>query len=339
MFHLLSLLGGAEAHGHPHESSDKAEKIYQNLAAQLDLPNWEALASPVRHSFLESFTTKHEHHQLSPHFAILADRLAPLFQFDPIVNAVVAATAMTLLTNILIRCSPRLHGSVLNLLVAFAEGAMLGNVFFHLIPESYAQNHNAGFIIVGGFLCFCLLDKLLKIASQSSGHQGHSHSHSSQEPEKSSAPGFAFLNVAADFVHNITDGVALAAAFYSGTEAGITALIAMVLHEVPHQFGDFALLVQTGVSKATALQAQLLACSGTIVGCGLFKVLANTEGLDKIFASVTPFCGGVFLYIATVGVLPELLEVAGASAPGEIVQTLLQACGVALGLAAMSGAE
>ncbi|OQR74419.1 zinc transporter SLC39A7-like [Tropilaelaps mercedesae] len=62
-------------------------------------------------------------------------------------------------------------------------------------------------------------------------------------------PDDAYLNLAADFAHNFTDGLAIGASFLAGNTAGIVSTITILLHEVPHEIGDFAILVQSGMSK------------------------------------------------------------------------------------------
>merc|ERR1719341_1238153 len=66
-----------------------------------------------------------------------------------------------------------------------------------------------------------------------------------------------FLNLAADCFHNFTDGLAIGASFLAGESIGIITTLTILLHEVPHEIGDFAILIQSGVprNKAIALQA------------------------------------------------------------------------------------
>ena len=58
-----------------------------------------------------------------------------------------------------------------------------------------------------------------------------------------------YLNLAADFAHNFTDGLAIGASFMMGQNLGIITTITIFLHEIPHEIGDFAILVQSGCSK------------------------------------------------------------------------------------------
>lgn len=58
-----------------------------------------------------------------------------------------------------------------------------------------------------------------------------------------------YLNLAADFTHNFTDGLAIGASYLVGKNVGFITTVTILLHEVPHEIGDFAILIQSGCSK------------------------------------------------------------------------------------------
>ncbi|GIY20151.1 zinc transporter SLC39A7 [Caerostris darwini] len=115
-----------------------------------------------------------------------------------------------------------------------------------------------------------------------------------------------YLNLAADFTHNFTDGLAIGASYIAGSGIGLITTMTILLHEVPHEIGDFAILIQSGCSKRKAILLQLLTAVGAVAGtaCSLFA-----EGMDARATNlILPFTAGGFIYIATVSVIPELLE-------------------------------
>ncbi|VDK43084.1 unnamed protein product [Anisakis simplex] len=120
----------------------------------------------------------------------------------------------------------------------------------------------------------------------------------------------AYLNMAADFTHNFTDGLAIGASYLAGTTVGLVTMITVLVHEVPHEIGDFAILVQSGFSKRRAMCVQLLTAVGAISGCVLSLLTADAQNITEAAAAswVLPFTAGGFIYIATVSVIPELLE-------------------------------
>lgn len=155
------------------------------------------------------------------------------------------------------------------------------------------------------------------------------------------------LNLIADFTHNITDGLALSTSFYSSPALGATTTMAVFFHEIPHEVGDFALLIQSGFSKRNAMAAQFLtavgAFLGTIIGIlvqeygsGDSTIGGKKEGLLGTSLQwsdmLLPFTAGTFLYVGTVGVIPELLEnEKGNTRMQELTRTFLQFVAMAFG--------
>lgn len=127
-----------------------------------------------------------------------------------------------------------------------------------------------------------------------------------------------YLNLAADFTHNFTDGLAIGASYLAGRSVGIITTLTILLHEVPHEIGDFAILIQSGYPKRKAMYLQLLTAVGAIAGtvCGLLAEGVGTAAT----AWILPFTAGGFIYIATVSVIPELLE---DTAPGQSIKEVL----------------
>ena len=115
-----------------------------------------------------------------------------------------------------------------------------------------------------------------------------------------------YLNLAADFAHNFTDGLAIGASFLIGRNIGIITTLTVLLHEIPHEIGDFAILVQSGYNKRKAMLLQLSTATGALAGC-VCGLLADNLG-EKATLWILPFTAGGFIYIATVSVIPELLE-------------------------------
>ena len=156
------------------------------------------------------------------------------------------------------------------------------------------------------------------------------------------------LNLIADFTHNITDGLALSTSFYSSPALGATTTMAVFFHEIPHEVGDFALLIQSGFSKRSAMGAQFVTAIGAFIGT-IIGILVQEYGSGEVDASgsvkggllgtslqwsdmLLPFTAGTFLYVGTVGVIPELLENAeGSTRMSEVKRTFGQFGAMALG--------
>lgn len=134
-----------------------------------------------------------------------------------------------------------------------------------------------------------------------------------------------YLNLAADFAHNFTDGLAIGASFLAGQNIGIITTATILFHEVPHEIGDFAILIQSGCSKKKAIFLQLLTALGALSGTILSLVF---ESAMTGFASscILPFTAGGFMYIATVSIIPELKE--SSSILQSIKELVALACGI-----------
>ncbi|KAE8379850.1 ZIP zinc transporter [Aspergillus bertholletiae] len=250
------------------------------------------------------------------------------------------------------------------------------------------RNLLLGLGIMVGFFTFVAMDKTLRIATGGEGHDhshGHSHSHepatavttgtstspsgdlkqrkstkeravAEAEPEKEINPSVklgGYLNLIADFTHNITDGLAMSSSFYASPTIGATTTVAVFFHEIPHEVGDFALLVQSGFSKKKAMGAQFVTAIGAFLGTfigiavqefgGSHAAAANAaEGIVSGLWGTSlqwgdmllPFTAGTFLYVGTVSVIPELLET-GKDKKLEIKKTIVQFLAVALGAGIM----
>ncbi|XP_072777313.1 zinc transporter SLC39A7 isoform X9 [Taeniopygia guttata] len=136
-----------------------------------------------------------------------------------------------------------------------------------------------------------------------------------------------YLNLAADAAHNFTDGLALGAAFWGSPARGALTALAVLLHELPHELGDMALLLRAGCSKGQAMLLQLLTALAALAGAAC-SLLAEGSGAGAI-SGILPFTAGGFIYLGTVSVLPEILHDSGAG------QALLQLLALLAGVAMM----
>ena len=133
-----------------------------------------------------------------------------------------------------------------------------------------------------------------------------------------------YLNLVANCTDNFTHGLAIAASYVASPAVGLLTTMAILCHEIPHEIGDFAILLNSGFSTREAAWAQMVTACGGLVGvvAGL-----TAEHLSSSASWLLPFTAGGFLYIALVSIIPELLEQPGA---------LLQLGGVVLGVVVMA---
>jgi len=125
--------------------------------------------------------------------------------------------------------------------------------------------------------------------------------------EKQEVKVAGYLNLFADCFHNFTDGLAIGASFAAGESVGVITTLTILLHEVPHEIGDYAILIQSGVPPMKAIMLQLLTAVGALTGC-VVSLLAQGDMSAGSSAFILPFTAGGFIYIATVSVIPDILE-------------------------------
>jgi zinc and cadmium transporter len=185
-------------------------------------------------------------------------------------------------------------------LVALAAGALLGDAFFHILPEAVELTGGfgvgLGVSLLSGFLIFFLLEAGLR--------WGHAHGESHHDHAGKSIEPFGFLNLVGDGVHNFIDGVLIGASFLVDTSLGVATTIAVALHELPQELGDFGVLLRSGFTPRRALAynfgSALLAVLGTVL------TLLLPVPIELLEAYGMPLIAGGFIYIAAADLVPEL---------------------------------
>ncbi|MBA3778391.1 MAG: ZIP family metal transporter [Chloroflexi bacterium] len=184
---------------------------------------------------------------------------------------------------------------LLPVLIPFAAGALLGDAFLHVVPEisesAAGFDTLASFTLIGGVIGFFALEKVL--------HWHHAH-----VPSEDVLHPVAITNLVGDGLHNFIDGGILAGAFLVSPELGIATVIAVALHELPQELGDFGILIHAGLQPRRALALNLLTALAAVVGATATLLLASAApDLERL---VLPLTAGGFVYIASTDLLPEL---------------------------------
>ncbi|XP_058064574.1 zinc transporter foi-like isoform X2 [Anopheles bellator] len=163
-------------------------------------------------------------------------------------------------------------------------------------------------------------------------HHGHSHTHGHVHSPPGSLSAVAWMVIMGDGLHNFTDGMTIGAAFANNIAGGFSTAIAVFCHELPHELGDFAVLLKAGMSAKEAvyynLLSSLLSLFGMIVG---IMVGHQPEASAWIFA----VAAGMFLYIAMVDMIPELTSSHGAEERCKLSEFGLQFLGLTVGFGIM----
>lgn len=206
--------------------------------------------------------------------------------------ASVTISLISLLGVALFKIRKKLLKEELITLVGLATGALLGDAFLHLIPEAFEITENKtglGLWIIGGMLIFFCLEKILKWR--------HCHNIDCHEEES-----LAWMSLAADSVHNFIDGLIIGGSFLNGTALGITTSMAIVLHEIPQEIGDLAILIHGGFSLKKAAVMNLMTAFFNLVGVLTIWIIGKNFAGTNLLA----LTAGGFIYLAASDLIPEL---------------------------------
>ncbi len=190
-------------------------------------------------------------------------------------------------------------------LVSFAIGTLLGAAFLGLLPHALdasatVNSHDIGATILIGLLIFFMLEKMVIWRHC---HSDHCEAHSpdfDQVKEKAAAN----MILIGDGIHNLVDGVLIAAAFLTDIHLGIVTSVAIIAHEIPQEVGDFAILLHGGFSRAKALLFNTLASMATLVGA-LIAYFFLQESI-AVVPYVLAIAAASFIYIAVADLIPGL---------------------------------
>jgi len=201
---------------------------------------------------------------------------------------------------------------MLRLLLSFAVGGLLGDVFLHLFPESYGalktsgkNTHTSylvmGLWILGGILTFLILEKIFEYSDD----ETTINNNKGDEKKKKI---IGYLNLLANCIDNFIHGLAVASSFLASFKMGVITTFAILIHEIPHEVGDFAILLKSGFSRWEAGKAQIWTASVGMLGAIAALSLDSVKSLEARTSWILPFSAGGFLNIALVSVLPELIN-------------------------------
>jgi len=181
-------------------------------------------------------------------------------------------------------------------LVSLSAGTLLGGALLHLLPRSVAelgaQGQQVWLLLLGGVMLFFVLEKVICWR--------HCHI-----PTSESHPHhLGIMNLVGDAFHNFLDGVLIAGSFLANPALGAVTTIAVALHEIPQELGDFGVLIYAGYSRAKAVALNFLIALTAVLGAGL--TLAIGSQAEATSDLVVPVAAGGFLYIAAADLIPEL---------------------------------
>lgn len=220
---------------------------------------------------------------------------------------------------------------IIFILVSLAAGALLGDAFIHLVPETFENIAAlpAALLMIGGVLIFFVLEKFLHWHHyHGKEYGGGMHEHGAGEHVRAIHP-TGYMILVSDGVHNFLDGAIIAAGFLVSVEVGIATTLAIVLHEIPQEIGDFAVLLNSGFSRMRAIFLNFI--SALVAVFGALAVLVLGESSEIIVLGLIPIAAGGFIYIASADLIPEIHKTT------RLGHSLLQFAAMVTGIGVMVG--
>jgi zinc and cadmium transporter len=241
---------------------------------------------------------------------------------------IIAANVVSTVVSIALAAwlSFRFLSSLVERLVCVSAGLLLTVAFTRLMPEAAEAGLDSrvlGWVLLAGILGFFLLEKLALI-HHTHHHEGdehhHHHGHDAEEAGRGGIP-----ILVGDAFHNFGDGVVIAAAFLVDWKAGVLATAAVMAHEIPHEVGDFMILLNAGYTKRRAFVFNLISGSSAVAGGVIGYFVLDMMGHLLPYALL--LAASSFIYIALSDLLPEMMR------RSKLAQTLPQVGLVLTGVA------
>jgi zinc and cadmium transporter len=201
----------------------------------------------------------------------------------------------------------RYLGTLIDKMVPVSAGLLLATAVTHLLPEAFnseADPFTLGWVLLAGILGFFLLEKLALIHHThhyEGDHHLHHHGHDAHEAGRGGVP-----ILVGDAFHNFADGVVIAGAFLVDTHLGVLATLAVMAHEIPHEVGDFMILLNAGFTRRRAFVFNLLSGLSAVVGGVIGFLVLDT--MKVLLPYALAVAAASFIYIALSDLLPEMMR-------------------------------
>ena len=244
-----------------------------------------------------------------------AEFTSPIWSYSLV--SVILVSLLSLIGLAFISFSEEKLKQIIFVMVSLAVGGLFGDAFIHLLPESFEKldtKLEASLYVLAGIFVFFILEKFLRWRHEhvlASGHSIHP---------------VGYMNLLADGAHNFIDGMIIGASYLVSLHVGIATTMAVVFHEIPHELGNFFILLYAGFTKTRALFFNFLSAVFAILGTIIALLVGST--VENFSSVMAPLAAGGFIYIAGSDLVPELNK---ESKLGKSVVQLL-AIGLGVGL-------
>jgi len=220
----------------------------------------------------------------------------------------------------------RVFGKYLHHMVSLSVGVLLSVALLHLLPEAFetttADAHTLFALMLAGLLGFFVLEKIA-LLRHSHHHEGDGHHHHKGHDRHEAGRGGVLILIGSS-LHNLCDGVLVAAAFLADPILGVLTAASIIVHEVPHKLGDFVVLINAGLQRRRAVKLILFTSLCTALGglVGYFVLQQAQQWVPYVLV----IAASSFLYISVADLIPQMHE--RGSLADAVPQLLLVGAGV-----------
>ncbi len=221
----------------------------------------------------------------------------------------------------------KVFAGYLHHMVSLSVGVLLAVALLHLLPEAFESGedtHALFGVMLGAVVGFFVLEKIA-LLRHSHHHEGDGHHHHHGHDLHSAGRGGVMILIGSS-LHNLVDGVLIAAAFLVDPTLGVLTAASIILHEVPHKLSDFVVLINAGLTREKAfvliLFTSLCSALGGVLG---YFVLGHVQPVLPFFLVVAATS---FLYISIADLMPQMHQRSSLREAGS--QLVLVALGVSV---------
>ena len=222
----------------------------------------------------------------------------------------------------------KVFAQYLHHMVSLSVGVLLSVALLHLLPEAFetgvADAHVLFGLMLASLIGFFVLEKIA-LLRHSHHHEGDGHHHHKGHDRHEAGRGGVLILIGSS-LHNLCDGVLVAAAFLTDPLLGVLTAASIIIHEVPHKLGDFVVLLNAGLARRRAFSLILFTSLCSAVGgiIGYFVLQQAQQWVPYVLV----VAASSFLYISVADLMPQMHE--RVSLADAVPQLLLVGVGVAL---------
>ncbi len=212
-----------------------------------------------------------------------------------IILSVIIISLISLIGIFFIFIKKKTLNKLILFLVAVSVGSLLGGAFLHLLPEIISQTGftlTVAFLVLGGIILFFVIENFIRWR--------HCHDQNCEVHKHHLGP----MNLIGDGMHNLIDGLIISASYFASISLGIATTLAVIIHEIPQEIGDFGVLLYSGYTKKKALLFNFLSALVALVGAIIGIIFSEKSAIFSYI--VMPIAVGGFLYIAGSDLIPEI---------------------------------